>query len=286
MARKKRSVVTTVAPQPEAKSTGRYQDSFQQNVGKKFEDVGKTIEGQKRNLLYGLAAALVLATIIGIYFAWNSRTNAAAQAALAKAIETAEAPISTNPVPAGSTTRQFPNAKERAQAAIPEFQSVVEQYGGGVADKAKYFIAVNQLSLDRAVGISELEALSKNSGEVGSMSKFALAQTRFDDGRLDEAATLYKELAASSDSVIPKDTLNLELARVYEKQGKNQEAVEVLFNIVKTASETKDLEGKPITLGPSAQAAKDKLKELDPEKAKQIPEPASELPDAGQINIP
>ena len=286
MARKKRSVVTAVAPQPEAKSKGPYRDSFQQNVGKKFEEVGKSIEGQKRTLLYGLAALAVVALAIGIYFVWSSRTNAAAQAALAKAIETAEAPISTTAPPAGSTARQFATAKERSQAAIPEFQAIVDQYSGSVADKARYFIAVNQLNLDRAVGIAELEKLAGESGEVGAMAKFALAQTRADDGRLDEAAALYKELAAMSDPVAPKDTVNLELAKIYEKQGKKQEAVDLLFSIVKTASETKDLEGKPITLGPSAQAAKEKLKELDPEKAKEIPEPAAETPDLDQLSAP
>ncbi len=286
MARKKRSVVTAVAPQQAAKSTERYQDTFQQNVGKKFENVGKSLEGQKRNILYGLGAVLVIATVIGIYFAWSSRTNAAAQAALAKAIETSEAPITNTPAPAGSTAKQFPTAKERSQAAIPEFQAVVENYGGDVADKAKFFIAVNQLNLDRAVGIAELEALAGRSDEVGKMAKFALAQTRVDDGRLDDAAALYKELAAMADPIIPKDTINLELAKVYEKQGKKQEAVDLLFNMVKAASELKDLEGKPASLSPSAQAAKDKLKELDPEKAKEIPEPAADVPDLNQVNIP
>ena len=56
------------------------------------------------------------------------------------------------------------------------------------------------------------------------------------------------------------------------------EAVEVLFNLVKAASEKKDLEGKPAILSPSAQAAKEKLKELDPEKAKEIPEPELDIP--------
>lgn len=286
MARKKRSVVTTVAPTADAKSTARYQDSFQQNVGKKFEEVGKTLEGNKKHLIYGLGALVVLAVVVGIFFLWNSRTNAAAQAALAKAIETSEAPISTNAVPAGSAAKQFRTAKERSQAAIPEFQAVVEQFGGPVAEKAKYFIAVNQLNLDRAVGVGELEGLANSGGEVGLLSKFALAQIRNEDGKPDEAIALYKELAASSDPTIPKDTINLELARIYEKQGKKQEAVDLLFGIVKTASETKDLDGKPIMLSASAQAAKDKLKELDPEKAKEIPEPAPEVPDLNQIPVP
>ena len=282
MARKKRSVVTTVAPQTESKAPVRYQDSFQENLGKRFEDVGKSLEGQKRNLLYGLGALVVLAIVIGLYFTWSSRSNAAAQAALAKAIETSDAVITDNPVPAGSTTKQFKTAKERSQAAIPEFEIVVEKFGGEAAEKARYFIAVNQLILDRPVGIQQLEGLATKTDEVGKMAKFALAQTRVDDGRLDDAAALYKELAGMSDPVVSKDTINLELAKIYEKQEKKQEAVDLLFSIAKTASETKDLEGKPVTLSPSAQAAKDKLKELDPEKAKELPEPTPPPLDLGQ----
>lgn len=288
MARKKRSVVTTaVAPQVDKQAPAeRYQDTFQQNVGKKFEEVGSTLGSNKRTILYGLGALTVLLVVLGIYFSWSSRTNAAAQVALAKAIETSEATIGTSPSQSDPSAKQFPSAKERSQAAIPEFQAVVDEYGGEVEEKAKYFIAVNQLNLDRAVGVQQLEELSKNGGEVGAMAKFALAQTRVDDNKLDDAAALYKELADSSNPVIAKDSINLELARVYEKQGKKQEAVDLLFNIVKSASGTKDLEGKPVPLWPAAQAAKDKLKELDPERAKQIPEPAIETPDAGQNNVP
>lgn len=285
MARKKRSIVTTVAPQADSKDKPRYQDAFQQNVGKKFEEVGQTIGSHKRNLLYGLAGLVVLGIIAVIFFAWNARTTASAQAALAKAIETSEAPISSNPAPAGSTTKQFRTAKDRAQAAIPEFQLVIEQYGGPVAEKAKYFIAVNQLHLDRSVAVSELESLAKSSSEVGTLSKFALAQTRADDGRTDEAIALYKELLAMPDPIVSKESVSFELARLYEKQGNKPEAVSILFEMVKAASEKKDLQGKSVPLGSAAQAAKDKLKELDPEKAKEIPEPTPEPLDLNQLGI-
>ncbi len=282
MARKKRTVVTAVAPQSDDKPKERYRDSFQQNVGKKAEEVGKTLEGQKKNLLYALGALVVAAIVIGTYFVWSSRTAATAQTALAKAIETSEAPISTAAPSAGTTVKQFRTAKERSQAAIPEFQAVVDEYGGDVAQKAKYFIAVNQLFLDRATGIQQLEELSKSNDAVGRLSKYALAQTRAEDGKLDEAVALYKELASASDSVVPKDSVNLELAKIYEKQGKKQEAVDILFTMVKAASEAKDLDGKAVPLTQSITAAKDKLTELDPEKAKEIPEPAVETPDLGQ----
>lgn len=285
MARKKRGLVTNVAPEADAKNKPRYRDSFQQNVGKKVEEVGKQLEGYKKNILYGVAALAVLAVIIGIFYAWNARSKAAAQAALGKAIETSETTVTNVPAPAGSTAKSFKTAKERSEAAIAEFQTVAEQYGGAVGEKAKYFAAVNRLNVDRPAGVLELESLSKSSDEVGKLAKFALAQTRADDGKPDEAIALYKELVATSDPIVSKDTINFEMAKIYEKQGKKPEAVELLFNLVKTASEAKDLEGKPAILSPAARAAKDKLKELDPEKAKEIPEPVVDSPAGSQLNM-
>ena len=278
MARKKRSIVTNVAPETDAKNKPRYKDSFQQNVGKKVEEVGKQLEGQRKNILYGVAALVVLLVIIGIAFTWNSRSKASAQAALGKAIETSEAQVTSSPAPAGSTAKVFKTSKERSEAAIAEFMAVEEQYGGAVGEKAKYFAAVNRLNVDRPAGVQELESLSTSSDEVGKLAKFALAQTRADDARPDEAVALYQELLAMSDPIISKDTISLAIANIYEKQGKKPEAVETLFGIVKAASEAKNLEGKPALLSPAAQSAKDKLKELDPEKAKEIPEPAPETP--------
>jgi predicted negative regulator of RcsB-dependent stress response len=116
---------------------------------------------------------------------------------------------------------------------------------------------------------------------VGSLAKFALAQTRVDANRLDEAAALYQELIASNDTLIAKDTINFELAKVYEQQDKKQEAADIYFNIAKTASEAKDMDGKPVRMTETATNAKDKLEELDPERAKQIVEPAPESPFGG-----
>ncbi len=274
MARKKRSLVPTAVETNEPKDKPRYQDPFQQRVGSKIEEAGKKLEGQGRNILYGLAALAVLAIVVWIIYSWSGRSSAAAQAALGKAIDVSQTRVSELPVAAGSTEKTFKTEKERAEASVAAFQGVAEQYGGDVAQKARYFVAVNRLSLDRAAAIAELEGLAQESGEVGSLSKFALAQTRTADGRNDEAITLYQELAAASDPVISKDTINFELAKLLEKQGRKPEAVDLLFNLVKEASEVKDSEGKAVTLTPTVQNAKEKLQELDPEKAKEIPEAA------------
>ncbi len=258
-----------------------YRDDFQKNVGGKVREFGKQFEGKGKNVMYAVAAIAVLAVLIGIFYAWNRRSNNAANAALGKAIETSQVRVSDSPVPASSTDKVFKTEKERAETAINEFQTVVDKYGGAVEDKAKYFIAVNRLTLDRAAALQELEELSKISGEIGTLSKFALAQAKTNDGKLDESAALYQALAALDNPILAKNTINFELAKIYEKQGKKAEAADLYFNIAKPASEAKDLDGKPIPISPIAREAKEKLEELNPEKAKEIKEPELPPPTGG-----
>lgn len=276
MARKKRQLEPVAVAAAETKEKVRYEDEFQHKVGSKVEELGKKFEGQGRNILYGLGALVVLGVIAWFIYAWSSRSDAAAQADLGKAIETSQARVTDTPPPAGSIGKTFKTEKERAEAAIAEFQAVVNKHGGAAAEKAKYFIATNRLVLDRAAGIAELEALAKSNNEVGKMSKFALAQAYANDNKLDQAAAVYSDLAKLDDPIVSKETVNFALAEIYEKQGKKQEAADLLFNLVKSASEQKDLDGKSVPLSSTAESAKEKLTELDPERAKQLPQPSVE----------
>ena len=270
MARKKRRVPTQFqAPPPEEDKKKVYRDDFQKNVGGKVKEFGKQFEGKSKNIMYGLAAVAVLAVLIGIFFAWNRRSNNAAQTALGKAIETSEAQVTEAPAP-GSVDKTFPTEKARAEAAINEFQAVADTYSNPVQEKAKYFIAVNRLMIDRPTAIQELTELSKSNNEVGTLSKFALAQAQTSDGKLDEAAALYQELAAMNNPILAKETINFDLAKIYEKQGKKAEAANIYYDIAKKASEAKDADEKPIPMSQTARDAKQKLEELDPEKAKDI----------------
>ena len=280
MARKKR-VPEVALPASEPKERVQYQDAFQTTVNRRVEDVSKSFEGKGKTVLYALGAVAVALVLIGIFYLWNRSSDAKAQAALGKAIETSQATVSDSPVPAGSTVKTFKTEKERAEASVAEFQAVADKFGGDVAQKAKYFIAVNKMSLDRAAAIIELENLAKSNDEVGMLSKFALAQAKAGDGKTDEAVTIYQQLAAADNSIIAKDTINFQLAKLYEKQGKKDDAVNLYFQIAKTAAEAKDADGKPVPLSTTATEAKTKVTELAPEKAKEIPEQKPESPFGG-----
>ena len=278
MARKKRRTFQQELPTPEEKPTRAYRDDFQSKVGNKLEDISRKTEGKGKNILYATAALGVLILAVGIYYIYSQRQAARAQTALGKAIETSQARVTDTPPPAGSTEKTFKTEQERANASIAAFQNVVDKFSGEVEQKAKYFIAVNKIQIDRNAAVTELTDLANGSGEVGTLSKFALAQTKTDDGKFDEAATLYQELASADQMLIAKDTINFELAKIYEKQGKTAEAADIYFNIAKSASEAKDADGKAIPPTETARLAKEKITELNPEKAKEIQEPEPETP--------
>jgi tetratricopeptide (TPR) repeat protein len=280
MARKKRRVLAQFQP-PEKEDEGPkkvYQDEFQSTVGKKVKKFADQFEGKSKTITYALAAVAVLILIGGIFYIWNKRSNNAAQTELGKAIEISQRSISDTPQPAGSTVKTFKTQNERSEAAIAEFQAVADKFGGAVGEKAKYFVAVNRLFIDRPTAVNELTELAKSSGEVGVLSKFALAQSNADDGKLDEAAALYQELAALDNPVLSKDTINLALAKIYEKQKKVNEATDIYYNIAKAASEAKDADGNPVPMSSTARDAKAKVEELNPERAKEIVEPPPPMP--------
>ena len=278
MSRKKRRFEQLEAAASQPKEKVDYRDPFQEQVGTRVEELGRRFEGQGRNILYGIGALVVIGIIAGIFYLYSSRNNAAGQAALAKAIETSQSPVSTTPAPAGSTQKTFKSEKDRAAAAIGEFQAVAQKYSGAIGEKAKYFVAVNTLVTDRAAGEEQLRGLASSDSPAGKLSKFALAQALVGDGNYDEAIPLYQALAGMDDPVVAKDTINFDLAQAYEKQGKKQEAADIYFNIAKTASEAKDQDGKPVPMTDTARQAKTKLEQLDPDRAKQITEPEPSSP--------
>lgn len=279
MARKKRrfeQLEAAAAATPKEKVT--YVDPFQQRVLPKIEGVGSKLEGKGRTILYAIGALAVILIIVFFVVRWSRGTSGTAQAALGDAIETSQAQISATGAAPGSTAKTFKSEQERANAAIGEFQAVADKFGGSVGEKARYFIAVNRLIVDRPAGVQELEGLAGGSSDTAKLAKFALAQSRVDDNRVDDAIALYKELADMNDPLIAKDTINFEIGKLYEKQGKKQEAADIYFNIAKAASEAKDMDGKAVPMGQTATEAKDKLKAIDPERAKQIAEPEPENP--------
>ena len=246
-------------------------DRFRDTTMGFFDRLGDALEGKGRTILYGIGG-LLLATILVVAFVkWNHRKNDEARQALGRAITITKAPVMNTPL-AGNTELTFPSEVERAQQAIAEFEKVAAKYGDPYRTESRYFIASNRLVLDRQKGLTELEELSKsNITEVATLSKFALAQAKESDGKLDEAAQLYSDIAKQNSPTVSVDTANLRLAKVYEKQGKKKEASDLLFNIVDAARKAKGADNQPLPTSAAAREAADALQKLDPDRYAQLP---------------
>lgn len=248
------------------------QDKFRDTTFDVYDRLSHRFEGQGRTILYYAAGAVALVALVILFSWWRSRRADEAQFALHKAIEVAEAPVVTGTPQPGDTGPTFTSQEERARRAVEDFQKVQRDYGSPYSEIAHYFAAANLLTIDRAKGLSELEAVSKSGNdEVAARAKFAIAQAREADAQYDDAAKLYEELLADKNKTITENTVKLRLASVYEKQGKKDDAVNLLFGMVDEARKAKDKDGKPLPPSIVVRAAADKLQQLSPERYAQLP---------------
>jgi lipopolysaccharide biosynthesis regulator YciM len=246
-------------------------DKFRDTTIGLVDRAAHKMEGKGRKVLYGIGALIAIALIVWGVKAWRDNKADDARLALGRAIKIAETPVVATPIP-GSTAPSFRTEKERSQKALEEFQKVAASYGGTTGEHARYFAAANQLVLDRAKGMSELDALTKSSdGEVATLAKFALAQAKEGDAKYDEAAALYNDIIKQGSTIITPDTANLRLAVVYAKLGKKQEATDILFKMVETARQAKGKDGKPVPQSGAVRKAAGELEKLDPARYAQLP---------------
>jgi tetratricopeptide (TPR) repeat protein len=248
-------------------------DKFRDTTMGYVDRAAHGLEGQGRRILYGIGALIAIALITWGFVTWRGSRNDEARAALGRAIKITEAPVVETPVP-GSTESSFRTEKERSQKAIEEFQKVAATYGGSTAEYARYFAATNELAIDRAKAITELDGLTK-SGEpdIATLSKFAIAQAKEADGKYDEAAAIYSDLVKLNNTIITPNTANLRLAMAYERLGKKQEAADILFNLVETSRKAKGKDGKPVPESSAARQAAAELEKLDPARFAQLTPP-------------
>jgi tetratricopeptide (TPR) repeat protein len=248
------------------------QDKFRDTTMNLFDRLGDLLEGRGRTILYGLGGLILVGLIVLFFVKWSNRKADEARQALGRAITISTANVGA-PLPgADDSAITFNSESERSQRAIEEFEKVAAKYGDPYRAQARYFIASNRLTLDRPKGVTELTELQSSSvPEVAALSKFALAQVKESDGKLDEAAQIYSDLARLNGPTITAETANLKLAKVYEKQGKKKEAADVLFNIVDASRKARDADNKPAPASAAAREAATELKKLDPERYAQLP---------------
>jgi predicted negative regulator of RcsB-dependent stress response len=213
--------------------------------------------GEHRQKTITAAVALVVAVIaiVGGYSLYEHRSTAAATA-FGSAMQVYQTPVAApnQPVPPG--TKTFPSAKERAAAANTQFVQVASQYGLTKSGKlANYFAGLTYME-EGQNGPAE-EALKKTASSwdsgLSALGKSSLAQLYQQTNRDSQAIDLYNDLAKGSSNTFPPTLAKLQLAELYQSEGKTEDARKIYAQI---KDSDKDSKGKP---GPASLIASEKL---------------------------
>ena len=196
-----------------------------------------------------IVVAVIAIVVIGALI-YNSREDAAA-AAFGDAMQVYQAPLSApgQAVPPGMKT--FASAAERAKTANARFLAVADRYGMTPDGRmARYFAGVTYMESGQTQAAEDTlkkvaDGWNKN---IAALAKMALAQLYRNTARDAQAIELYNDVSAHPTATVPYGLAQLQLADLYQAQGKADQAKKVYATL-------KDKDPK----GPAGQIAAEKL---------------------------
>lgn len=192
-----------------------------------------------RQALIGLGAALAIGLIYwGVTTFLASRTDSAGLA-LANALTQYSAPVGEKGVAA---TTKFANDAERLAAAEKAFQQVASHYWlTPQARVAKLYlarIAAERGERDRALQLLGDLASKRSSDPVVRLAMLDLIRMRLAKGETAELVPQLEAMAAGQDPRLPRDTAMYELARLWDRAGKPEEAAKMYRKILEDFPES------------------------------------------------
>ncbi len=212
-------------------------------------------EHRQKTIIGALTLVIVVIAIVGGYSLFERRSSAAATA-FGDAMQIYQTPVAspTQLTPPGMKT--YASAKERAAAAQAQFTQVASQYSLTKSGKlAGYFAGLTEMEQGQngpAEKAFKKAASSWDSG-LAALGKSSLAQLYQQTNRDAQAIDLYKDLAKGDAATFPPTLAQLQLAELYQSQGKTEDARKIYAQIKDT---DKDAKGKP---GPASMIASEKL---------------------------
>lgn len=202
------------------------QNDFAIRVAKATE----VLAANRTNIVLGLVAVVGLVVAISAYSWWSGRTAAQAEALLAVAMQTYDAPIVPAPTVPGATQQAgtYPTEQARSEAALAAFQNVIDQYPNTDAGTAaRYHHAASLAAIGRyAEAEKGFQATIDAAGDslFGATARLGRAEALIAAGQFDQGIKVLEELSANRDGLLPVDGVLMQLARGYQKAGKSAEA--------------------------------------------------------------
>jgi tetratricopeptide (TPR) repeat protein len=173
---------------------------------------------------WAIAAGVVVLLCVGALVFWNIE-NSAASTALAHAMDTYTSPLAEPGMPAESGT--FSTAADRAKAANKQFQAVADKYGWlPEGKKALYLAGVTDEEMgDNAAAESALKSAAGTwNRNLSNLAKLALAGLYQKTGRESQAIDLYNAIIAKPSETVSAPMAQLDLADLYSTEGKQDQA--------------------------------------------------------------
>lgn len=193
-----------------------------------LENTVTWISENQRNLMIGIAAALVVGLILGGISYYQDSRGAEAQVLLSEALDLFHARISdgSSAVQAAEGT-EFASSGERYGEALAAFQKVIERYSSlDQGRQARYYAAICQSGLGNYEdATSLLEELTGGQRDLlYYLASKALATSKDEQGDHAGAIEIYRLIIEDPNNPLPKDQLLFSLAQTNERSGNLEEA--------------------------------------------------------------
>lgn len=167
-------------------------------------------EHRQEAIRYGIAAAVVLVVVLGIYLYSRYQKNASYQV-LEAALRVYQAPVGSTE-PGG-----YPTRAERDKAAAKAFTGLLGRYASGdEATVARYYLGAMAAYDGRYADAEKYLRAAADAGPsaYASLAKIALAEVYAGQGKVAEAEKLLRSLMDKPTLFVSKEQAAIELARI------------------------------------------------------------------------
>ena len=200
-----------------------------------YQQVSWAQENRKTLFAVGIAAAVVLAALISLWYV-NSQRNLTASQKLGEAQRILETPLTAPGVPSQPGEQSFSTSADRAKAALPEFLNLADHYSWTTSGHlARYYAGVAYRDMGDTANAEKMlkKASADGDKDLASFSSYALAQLYEGQGRDKDTVSAYQELIKSPSDAISKSTAQLYLAQYYENKQQPAQAKPLYQQIAK-----------------------------------------------------
>jgi TolA-binding protein len=212
------------------------QDAFSRvTIGAAEKTAHWSVEHRNTLTIAAIAVVVIAAVVAGGWY-YLSTQDEKASFDLSQAVRTLEAQIRPAGTPAQPDVPSYTSAKERAEAARKQFQTIVDKYPHTrTADMARYFLGVTSVSAgDNAAAENDFKAVvSTGNKELASVAKMALAALYANTNRTKDAVALYQELINHPTASVSKVMAQLQLADLYQTSNQPLDAKRLYEQIKK-----------------------------------------------------